>query len=142
RAEVGVEPGRKVEAIFLTAASKQAILNTNRLYLETLAGLSKMEVQDSNSTKPTKAMTAVVEGVEIFLPLAGMVDLDLELKRLQKELLTLEEERKRLMGKLANEQFVTKAPPAVVEKERKRLAALEIDYQKVQARLAELSREG
>ena len=71
-----------------------------------------------------------------------MVDLDLELKRLQKELLTLEEERKRLMGKLANEQFVTKAPPAVVEKERKRLAALEIDYQKVQARLAELSREG
>ena len=91
-----------------------------------------MEVQDSSSTKPTKAMTAVVEGVELFLPLAGMVDLDLELKRLQKELAILEEERKRLTGKLANEQFVTKAPPAVVEKERKKLAALEVDYQKVQ----------
>ena len=98
-----------------------------------------MEVQDSDSVKPAKAMTAVVEGVEIFLPLAGMVDLDLELKRLQKELATLEEERKRLTGKLANEQFVTKAPPAVVEKERKKLAALEIDYEKVQNRLAELS---
>lgn len=139
RAEASVDPGRKVEAIFLTPAPKQAILTANRLYLETLAGLSKMEVQDSDSVKPAKAMTAVVEGVELFLPLAGMVDLDLELKRLQKELSTLEEERKRLTGKLANEQFVTKAPPAVVEKERKKLAALEVDYQKVQNRLAELS---
>ncbi|NLM38209.1 MAG: valine--tRNA ligase, partial [Firmicutes bacterium] len=112
RAEVGVEPGRKVEAIFLTTASKQDVLNTNRLYLETLAGLSKMEVHDSARAKPAKAMTAVVEGVEVFLPLAGMVDLDLELKRLQKELATLEEERKRLTAKLANEQFVSKAPPA------------------------------
>lgn len=141
RAEVGVEPGRKVEAIFLTDAAKQAVLNANRLYLETLAGLSKMEVHDSASAKPAKAMTAVVEGVEVFLPLAGMVDLELELKRLQKELSTLEEERKRLTAKLANEQFVSKAPPAVVEKERKKLAALEIDYEKIQNRLAELSRE-
>ncbi|NLW60240.1 MAG: valine--tRNA ligase [Firmicutes bacterium] len=142
RAEVGVEPGRKVEAIFLTVAPQQAILNANRLYLETLAGLSKMEVRAGDSPKPAKAMTAVVEGVEVFLPLAGMVDLDLEIKRLQKELLTLEEERKRLTGKLANEQFVTKAPPAVVEKERKKLAALEIDYEKIQNRLAELTQEG
>ena len=117
-------------------------MNANRLYLETLAGLSKMEVRAGDSPKPAKAMTAVVEGVEVFLPLAGMVDLDLEIKRLQKELLTLEEERKRLTGKLANEQFVTKAPPAVVEKERKKLAALEIDYEKIQNRLAELTQEG
>lgn len=141
RAEAGVDPGRKVEAIFLAAAPQKAILNENQLYLTTLAGLNKMEVKDNDATKPSKAMTAVVEGVEIFLPLAGMVDLELELKRLQKEQSTLEEERRRLTGKLANEQFVTKAPPAVVEKERKKLAALEIDYAKVTARLAELSQD-
>ena len=139
RAEAGVDPGRKVEAIFLAAADQRNILAENSLYLQTLAGLSKMDVQDSDAAKPGKAMTAVVEGVEIYLPLAGMVDLELELKRLQKEQVTLEEERNRLTGKLANEQFVAKAPPAVVEKERKKLAALETDYAKVCARLAELA---
>ncbi|HBL35450.1 MAG TPA: valine--tRNA ligase, partial [Firmicutes bacterium] len=139
RAEAGVDPGRKVEAIFLAAADQRKILAENSLYLQTLAGLSKMDVQDSDADKPGKAMTAVVEGVEIYLPLAGMVDLELELKRLQKEQVTLEEERNRLTGKLANEQFVAKAPPAVVEKERKKLSALETDYAKVCARLAELA---
>ncbi|HHT48252.1 MAG TPA: valine--tRNA ligase [Firmicutes bacterium] len=141
RAEAGVDPGRKVEAIFLTPPAKQSILTANQLYLQTLAGLSKMEVRDSDTVKPAKAMTAVVEGVEIYLPLAGMVDLELELKRLQKEQATLETERRRLSGKLANEQFVAKAPPAVVEKERKKLATLEIDYAKIKARLAELSQD-
>ncbi|HEY8392674.1 MAG TPA: valine--tRNA ligase [Capillibacterium sp.] len=141
RAEVGVDPGRKVEAIFLAPAAKQPVLTGNQLYLQTLAGLSKMEVKASDAPKPAKAMTAVVEGVEIYLPLAGMVDLDLELKRLQKEKENLEAERKRLNAKLANTAFVTKAPPAVVEKERKKLDALEIDYAKVTARLAELSQD-
>jgi valyl-tRNA synthetase len=128
-----------VEAIFLAGAAQRKILTENSMYLQTLAGLGKMDVQGSEADKPTKAMTAVVEGVEIFLPLAGMVDLELELKRLQKEKAILEEEKKRLTGKLANEQFVAKAPPAVVEKERKKLAVLETDYAKVCARLAELA---
>ncbi len=139
RAEAGVDPGRKVEAIFLAAADQQRILEENRLYLETLSGLSKMEIRAASAEKPEKAMTAVVAGVEVYLPLAGMVDMELERKRLEKELANLEEERKRLTAKLANQQFVAKAPPAVVEKERKKLADLEVDYEKVQRRLAELS---
>lgn len=138
RAEAGVDPGRKVEAIFLAPASRQAVLTENQLYLQTLAGLGKMEVKPGDATKPAKAMTAVVEGVEIYLPLAGMVDLELELKRLQKEKENLAAEKERLSAKLANPQFVAKAPPAVVEKERNKLAALEVDYAKVTARLAEL----
>ncbi len=139
RADAGVDPGRKVEAIFLAEEDKQKILTENRLYLETLVGLNKIEIQSDKAVKPGKAMTAVVEGVEIYLPLAGMVDLELEAKRLQKELSTLEGERKRLAAKLANEQFVTKAPPIVVEKERQKLADIEIDYEKVKSRLVELS---
>ena len=139
RADAGVDPGRKVEAIFLAEEDKQKILTENRLYLETLVGLNKIEIQSDKAVKPSKAMTAVVEGVEIYLPLAGMVDLELEAKRLQKELSTLEGERKRLAAKLANEQFVTKAPPIVVEKERQKLADIEIDYEKVKSRRVELS---
>ncbi len=139
RAEASVDPGRKVEAIFLAETEKQDVLTKNHLYLNTLANLNKIEIRSGNADKPTKAMTAVVEGVEIYLPLAGMVDLELEIQRLQKELSNLEIERKRLSGKLANEQFVAKAPAAVVEKERKKLVEVEVDYEKVKARLAELS---
>ena len=83
-------------------------------------------------------MTAVVSGVEIFLPLAGMVDLDLEKQRLEKELAVLAAEQKRLTGKLENKQFVAKAPAAVVEKERAKLAEVETNYEKNKARLEDL----
>mgnify|MGYP001951263416 CR=1 FL=1 len=138
RAEVGVDPGRKVEAIFLAAEDKAQVIKENQIYLENLAGLSKGALQPEDSEKPAKAMTAVVSGVEIFLPIAGMVDLDLEKQRLEKELAGLAEEKKRLTGKLANEQFVKKAPPAVVEKERTKLTEVEMNYEKVKTRLAEL----
>jgi valyl-tRNA synthetase len=138
RAEVGVDPGRRVEAIFLAAADKAQVIKENQIYLENLAGLSKSALQPEDSEKPAKAMTAVVSGVEIFLPLAGMVDLDLEKQRLEKELAALAEEKQRLAGKLANEQFVQKAPPAVVEKERAKLTEVELNHEKVKARLAEL----
>jgi valyl-tRNA synthetase len=138
RAEVGVDPGRRVEAIFLAAADKAQVIKENQIYLENLAGLSKSALQPEDSEKPAKAMTAVVSGVEIFLPLAGMVDLDLEKQRLEKELAALAEEKQRLAGKLANEQFVQKAPPAVVEKERAKLTEVELNHEKVKARVAEL----
>ena len=138
RAEVGVDPGRKVEAIFLATEEKARVIRENQVYLENLAGLNKSALQPEKSEKPGKAMTAVVSGVEIFLPLAGMVDLDLEKQRLEKELAGLAAERKRLTGKLENKQFVAKAPPAVVEKERAKLAEVEINYEKIKARLEDL----
>lgn len=139
RAEAGVDPGRKIEVVFLADEDKLRILDENHVYLETLSALSKMESRAVGAEKPGKAMTAVVEGVEIYLPLTGMVDLELEIKRLQKEIVGLEEERKRLMAKLANQQFVMKAPPVVVEKERKKLADLEVNYEKIKSRLTDLS---
>jgi len=140
RAEAGVDPGKKVEAIFLADERKANLIEDNQIYLEGLSGLNKFEVrlEDTGKDRPSKAMTAVVSGVEIFLPLAGMVDLELEKERLEKELAGLLEEQKRLAGKLANQQFLTKAPPAVVEKERTKLAEVEMNYEKVKARLADL----
>lgn len=138
RAEVGVDPGRKVEAIFLATEEKTRIIRENLVYLENLAGLNKSVLQPEKSEKPDKAMTAVVSGVEIFLPLAGLVDLDLEKQRLEKELAGLAAERKRLTEKLENKQFVTKAPAAVVEKERAKLAEVETNYEKIKARLEDL----
>ena len=67
---------------------------------------------------PDKAAKAHVMGADIYLPLAGLIDLDKEIARIEKEIANTENELKRLAGKLSNESFVAKAPAEVVEKER------------------------
>jgi valyl-tRNA synthetase len=87
---------------------------------------------------PRECGTEVVRGVEVMLPLAGLVDVEAEKARRDKDIAKDERERDGLARKLANEGFVTKAPAAVVEKERERLSQLELDIAKkkeVRARL-------
>ncbi|HYY78702.1 MAG TPA: hypothetical protein VFD04_05885, partial [Actinomycetes bacterium] len=78
-------------------------------------------------------------GAELYLPLAGLLDLDAERARLERELRTLAAEQERAAGKLANPAFVAKAPAEVVGRARERLAEVEAARAKVQAQLAELS---
>ncbi|HBA33379.1 MAG TPA: hypothetical protein DCZ12_04505, partial [Gammaproteobacteria bacterium] len=66
--------------------------------------------------------TALVGDLEILIPLAGLIDKDAELARLQKEMDKLDKDAGRIQNKLANENFVARAPEAVVEKERQKLA--------------------
>jgi valyl-tRNA synthetase len=74
--------------------------------------------------KPPGSMTKVLTGMEVHVPLAGLADLDVERTRLRKERAELAAHLARMEAKLANESFVSKAPPAVVEGERARLAEL------------------
>jgi valyl-tRNA synthetase len=75
--------------------------------------------------KPDQAVTAVVSGVEVYLSLKGLVDIEKELARLEKEKGNLEKEIARLEGKLQNQNFLAKAPAEVVAKEKEKL----VDYQ-------------
>jgi valyl-tRNA synthetase len=88
--------------------------------------------------KPDKAVAAVISGAEVYLPLAGLIDIEQEIERLQKEAEKYQAEVERVQKKLANQGFVAKAPAHVVEEER----AKEKDYiekrDKVLARLKEL----
>ena len=70
-------------------------------------------------------MSLLADHVEIYLPLAGMLDIAKELERIDKEIAQAEQERDRLQGKLANQNFIARAKPEVVEKEREKLMALE-----------------
>jgi len=96
-------------------------------------------VVDTLADKPADALTQVIEGgIEIVLPLAGLIDVAAERDRLQQEAADLE---KRIAGSrktLANENFVSKAPAAVVDKERAKLADLEAQAAKIQDRLTGL----
>ena len=132
RSELKVPPGRKVSLV-LSAGSAQSRqrLDANRPYLEILVGAADITVGEGLE-QPPQSGSAVVGDVEVYLPLAGLIDIDAERQRLQKEADKLRGLLKGLDAKLAQEAFIAKAPPAVVERERQRrveygtnLAALE-----------------
>jgi valyl-tRNA synthetase len=118
RAEVNVPPGKKSEVMILAAEELGAVLAGNAQYIRTLAAAEPVTVLPLAAAKPENAMAAVVSGAEVYLPLKGLIDVEKETARLNKEREGLEKELARVAGKLANESFVAKAPAEVIEKER------------------------
>jgi valyl-tRNA synthetase len=138
RAEVNVPLSKKVE-LQIKAKDDEARtrLENNRKYLENFCRPSHLEIA-TDLKAPEKSMSAVVTGAELYLPLAGLIDITEEVKRLEKELEKLNNEVDRVQKKLTNENFVNKAPEAIVNEEK----AKEKDYldkrKKVEERIAEL----
>lgn len=139
RAELNLPPGRQAEVILVTEeADLHRVLETGRPYMVNLANASQVEIQHHFSTKPAQAMTALVNRVEIYMPLKGLIDLNKEIERLEKEAVTLEQELERVNVKLANAGFLAKAPAAVVEKEREKQREFQKKKEAILARLAML----
>ena len=140
RAEVNAAPGKKSEAILhFSDAAQQAVFTTNDGYLHALAEADPVTILSLTAERPENAMTAAAGGVEIYLPLKGLIDMEKETARLSKELDGLTKEIARTEGKLANEKFVTKAPVAVVAKEREKLQDYEEKKRVVEERLRYLT---
>ncbi|HHU33505.1 MAG: valine--tRNA ligase [Zhaonellaceae bacterium] len=119
RAEMNVPPGKKAEVIIM-AKSKEAyaIVNTGQEYVARLANGEPINIYEGIGTKPSNVATAIVGDLEIYLPLEGLIDLEVEIKRLEKELSQTKKELERVTGKLSNEGFLTKAPQEVIAKEQ------------------------
>lgn len=136
RAEVNAAPGKKSEAILhISDAAQQAVFAANDAYLRALAEAEPVTILSATAKKPENAMTVVAGGVEIYLPLKGLIDVEKETARLAKERDSLVNEIARTEGKLANENFVAKAPAEVVAKEREKLSAAEEKKRVVEERL-------
>jgi valyl-tRNA synthetase len=138
RNQVNVEPSRRVPVI-LAAGNQASMLELQAPLIEFLARTEKPQLHEHLAQKPAQSMSQLAGSVEIYLPLAGMLDTGKELERLDKEIAQAQQEIARLQGKLSNEAFVAKAKAEVVEKERERLAAQEERVGKLQARRAELA---
>ena len=140
RAEVNAAPGKKSEAILhFSDAAQQAVFTANDGYLHALAEADPVTILSPTAERPENAMTAAAGGVEIYLPLKGLIDMEKETARLSKELDGLTKEIARTEGKLANKKFVTKAPVAVVAKEREKLQDYEEKKRVVEERLRYLT---
>jgi valyl-tRNA synthetase len=138
RAEVNVPMSKKVELLIKPSGEAEAaILGRNEEFVSRFCGTSKLVI-DLKTAAPDKAMTAVVTGAELYLPLAGLIDIEQEITRLEKEIQHLTGEVQRVEKKLGNEGFVSKAPAKVIEEERAKMADYADKRDKVKARLAEL----
>lgn len=138
RSEMNVPLGKKAEVIICANNHEYTVyLKDGANYILSLASAESLSVEETLAAKPTQAATAVVHGIEIYLPLKGLIDLDKEIARLEKELTKMEGEIKRIEGKLANEGFVAKAPAEVIEKEKEKLVKYQASKEALLVRLAE-----
>ncbi|GAE92637.1 valyl-tRNA synthetase [Gracilibacillus boraciitolerans JCM 21714] len=140
RAEVDTPMSKEIPILIQTSDDhvKQQ-LEENRIYLDRFCNPSELTI-DTTIDIPEKAMSAVVTGAEIYLPLEGLIDIDKELARLQEEIDKLNKEVERVDKKLANEGFVSKAPSQVVEAEKEKQKDYINKREKVQARMDELKK--
>jgi valyl-tRNA synthetase len=138
RGELNISPAKAMPALFsVGSAQDKALLAANQQYLLKLAKLERIEWLDDPASAPAAAMQLAGD-MEIRVPLAGFVDVKAEQARLQKEIARLDADITKLTAQLANERFVANAPPAVVAKERERLAANQSALAQLQAQLIKL----
>ena len=139
RSEMNVPLGKEAEVVI--AANKKDDLETIRkgqAYIKALASVSDLNLELTLDEKPQQAVTAVIQGIEIFLPLKGLIDIEKETARLNKELSKVNQEIERLEKKLNNQGFLSKAPAEVVEKEKEKLANYQANKEALLARVKTL----
>ena len=139
RNEYKVEPARWVAAT-VAGGVRATLLNEQRALLVRLARVAddQLTIVDQLAAKPANAATLVVGNVEVFLPLAGLIDLDAERARLSKELEQADADIARRAARLDNAGFVDKAPANVIQRERAGLAGAQAMAERLRERLAQL----
>lgn len=133
RGEMNVPPDRRAHAIFKTAdPAAAALINAEPANLKALAKIEDFTVTGDYTPAKTDA-SAVLPGIEIFMPLKDLIDIEKERARLEKEIARVTADLEKVEAKLGNESFIGKAPQAVVDKEKAKLD----DLKNVRAKLEE-----
>ncbi len=138
RAEYEVEPGRYVPATIVAGEQSDSVA-AHTAMIELLARVRPLTVHATLDEKPEQAVSVLTSRLAVYVPLAGLRDVEQERQRLEKEQADILANLERTQGLLANENFVNRAPPPVVEKERDKLGDLELRAEQIRERLAGLS---
>ena len=131
RAEMNILPSKKANTVYI---------ETGKRYFINLAGADAINISETKDGLGEDNISVVLDRCEVFLPLKDLIDYDKEIERLEKEKTKLEQEIKRVVGKLSNEGFVKKAPANVVEEERQKQIKYEEMLNKVLERLDDLKK--
>ncbi|MBU1097998.1 MAG: valine--tRNA ligase [Bacteroidetes bacterium] len=134
RGEMNITPSKEID-VYLKS---DKITDLQKQYIKSLVKVKNITV-DPDLIKPKASASAVVKGCDIFVPLEGLIDLDVEKSRLEKEMLRLQGLVKSVTNKLSNEKFVNNAPSDVVEKERTKQTDWQNSLDKIKTILADLN---
>lgn len=125
RGEMNIAPGKPLPVLLQSgSATDQNYLTNNTVYLLKLARLESITWLNNNDTTPESAIALVGE-MKILIPMAGLIDKEAELARLEKEIQKINNDLPRVEGKLSNPTFIDKAPTEVINKEKAKLADLQ-----------------
>jgi len=117
RGELNLSPSLELDALIKATNNAEDVLNQNITYIEKLARAKDIKI-GKEILPPKNAATAIRPAMEVFVPLEGLFDIDAEISRLNKEMGKIEEDIEFIKKKLSNENFMSKAPQAVVEENK------------------------
>lgn len=133
RSEVNTPLSKKINILIKTNDDTiEAFLKENTSYIERFCNPETLTISNTIEA-PEEAMTAIITGAEIYLPLAGLINIEEEIARLEKELDKWNKEVRRVQGKLSNAKFVNNAPEKIVLEEK----AKEAEYLEKQATVSD-----
>ena len=141
RAEMKVPPAQRISMRLVAQEAAAGALQSIMPYLLRLAGAEDAVVTTDAAGVNRNDVRLTCAAADVYIPLASLVDLDKERARVEKEIERVQGEIDRARGKLANERFVSKAPAAVVEEERRKLAVAQEMLEKLRQRRADLAEE-
>ncbi len=134
RGEMNLPPSKTIN-VFLKS---DQLTSEQSKYIKSLVKIDELTV-DANMNKPKASASAVVKGCDIFIPLEGLIDLEVERARIEKEMTRLSASLESVRKKLSNESFVAKAPADVIERERIKMNDWEKAIEKFKSILADLN---
>ena len=138
RAGMGIGPGKRADLHIRGSAIDTQIIKTTSQYLKRLCWVDELVIAE-RLDKPHNSASAVAGELEIFMPLAGLIDLDLERARLAKNIAELKGRIGAGEKKLGNDNFVKRAPADIVAHEEQKQAANKEQLAKLQANLEAIS---
>lgn len=141
RAEADAAPSKQLSAVILAEGLKLETIKGGERYIKDLANITDIQFVTDKSQVPDEVMSAVIEGIELFIPLDDLVDFHTEFDRLTKEKKKLEGEVARVKGKLSNQGFIAKAPEKVINEEKEKQEKYEDMLKKVESRLAMVAKK-
>ena len=139
RTEMNVPPSKKAKTIIVPTDEKREAMEDGKEYFKSLASASDVEIKDDKTGIPEDAVSVVIDGVEIFIPLDELVDFEKEKERLNKEKKKAISEIKRVEGKLNNPGFMNKAPDKLIEEEKQKKEKFEEMLKTIEERLAKFN---
>ena len=134
RANMNIHPSKKSELIFVTKKYEDELWDAKEFILKLGFGTT-LKIQQDKTGIAENAISILADGIELYMPLEDLVDLEEERKRLEEEKTKLEAEVERCEKMLSNPGFINKAPAAKIQEEREKLAKYKEMLEKVKARI-------